>query len=211
MDLLTNDEWSYIMEFIKDNNDKCNLLRICKQMGNCKFYFYERVYPKKYKRSMWYNKFINVIVDDLVTLPLHIKSLTFGYCFNEPIKYYNIPLGVIHLTFGCHFNQPINDCIPSSVTHLTFGSYFNQPIKDCIPFSVTHLTFGYLFNQQIKDCIPLSVTHLIFGYLYNQPIKDCIPSSIKYLEFRGKYQHPIEKSMIYDIVINGVNIKKNEK
>jgi len=158
MNLLTNDEWGYIMRFIEGNNDKYNLLRTCKQMGNCNFYFYGPVQLMKITKSIWFNNFINIDTNDL----------TFDYLFNQPIK----------------------DCIPLGVTHLTFGSRFNQPINDCIPSSVTHLTFGYYFNQ---------------------PIKDCIPPSVKYLEFNGKYRHPIENYMIPDIIVNGINIKKNEK
>jgi len=189
MNSLTNDEWSYIMSFIENNNDKCNLLKACKQMGSCNFYFYGLVHLIKISKSIWYDKFINVIVHDLVALPLHIKSLTFSYYFDLPIK----------------------DYIPSSITHLSFGYFFDQPIKDCIPSGVTHLSFGHWFTQPIKDCITLGVTHLTFGYRFNQPIKDCIPSSVKYLEFKGKYKHSIEKSAITDVIIDGINIKKIEK
>jgi len=181
---LTNDEWSYIMGFVEKNNDKCNLLKVCKRMSNCKFYFYGPVDLTTMNGSIWYDKFINVIVDDLVTLPLHIKSLTFGWNFNEPINNY-IPFGVTHLKFGNWFNQPINNCIPPSVTHLTFGSHFNQPIKDCIPSSVTHLTFDVCFDQSIKDSIP---------------------SSVKYYEFKKRYDYLIENPNIPFF-----RIKKNEK
>jgi len=210
MNPLTNDEWSYIMSFIENNNDKCNLLRTCKQIGNCDFYFYGRICLKKVNGSTWYDKFINVIVDDFVTLsprgltptslaeglplggltPTSLARLTFGNYFNQPIKDY-ISFGVTHLTFG--------------LTHLTFGFLFNQPINECIPLGVTHLTFGYYFNQPINDCIPLGVTHLTFGSCFNKPIKDCIPSSVKYLEFKGNYGHPIENFIKrnINIIVNG--------
>jgi len=160
MNPLTTDEWSYIMSFIENNNDKYNLLKACKQMGNCKFYFYGLVYLQGIIRSSWYDNFINVIVNDLVTLPLHIKDLTFGHFFDKPINDY-IPSCVTHLTFGTRFNQPINGCIPLGVTHLTFCHFFNQPINDCIPSSVTNLTFlgnyqhpiDFLFMRNIKIII----------------------------------------------------------
>jgi len=148
MNPLTNDEWGHIMSFIEKNNDKCNLLRVCKQMGDCNFFFYESINLVKIIKSNFYDKFINVTTDSLIRFPLSIKRLTFHY----------------------NFNQPIKDCIPFGVTHLTFGTYFNQPIKDCIPSGVTHLTFGNCFNQQIIDCIPSSVTHLTVGYHFSQPI-----------------------------------------
>jgi len=201
------DEWSYIMSFTENNNDKCNLLMVCKQMGNCNFYFYGLVCLTKINGSIWYDKFINVTINDLVTLPLHIKSLTFDKYFDKPINGY-IPSSITHLTFGSCFNQPIEDCIPSSVTHLTFGWDFNQPINDCIPLGVTHLTFDYRFNQSIKNCIPLSVTHLTFSGNFNQPINNNIPSSVRYLEFKGIYKHSIGNLMIPNIMINGKNIKK---
>jgi len=168
MNMLTNDEWGHIMSFIEKNNDKYNLLKVCKQMGDCNFYFYEQVHLTKISRSIWYDKFVNVMIDNLIILPLFVRKLT-------------------------------------------FGTQFNQSIKDCIPFDVTHLTFGYCFNQPIKDCIPFGVTHLIFGSCFNKPINNCIPPSVKYLEFKGKYKHPIKKSAITDIIIDGINIKKNEK
>jgi len=149
------------MGFIEKNDDKYNLLKVCKKIGNCNFYFYEQIKLTRINKSKWYDKFINVIVNDLVTLPSHIKMITFSADFDKPIENY-IPSSVTHLTFGYFFDKPIENYISSSVTHLTFGHNFDQPINNCIPSSVTHLTFGYFFEQPIKDCIPSSVTHLIF-------------------------------------------------
>jgi len=103
------------------------------------------------------------------------------------------------------------DNLPLSIKMLTFDYHFNQPIKDYIPLGVTHLIFGYYFDKPIKDCIPLGVTHLTFGYRFDQPINDYIPSSVEYLEFKGTYQHTVENVVTHNIMINGKNIKKNEK
>jgi len=210
MDQLTSDELSHIMSFIKRNNDKYNLLRVCKQMGNCRFYFYENIIQTEISESQFYNHFIDVTVNDTKKLPNSIKKLTFSVRFNNLIDNY-IPLGVTHLTFNGYFKQLdskgnpssitqliIKDHIPSSVTHLQFGYNFNGRIDNCIPSGITHLTFGWNFNQPIKDCIPSSVTHLIFGFCFNQPIDDCIPPSVTHLKF-GTWFNPKDKCIPFGV------------
>ena len=162
MDILLKDNIVEII-FHLDDCDKINFLSINKGFRELinNIWFVNEIHHNKIKNLCYFNRFINVIIDDIDSIHTNITHLTFGWLFNQNIKDY-IPSLVTHLTFGYDFNQGIKDCIPTSVTHLTFGWHFNQNIKDCIPSSVTHLTFGCDFNQNIKDCIPSSVTHLTF-------------------------------------------------
>jgi len=184
MNPLTNDEWSHIMIFIEKNNDKYSLLRVCKQMSNCKFYFYESVSLTKINISAFYNYFINVIVSDLTYLPIFVKYLTFGDCFNQPINNC-IPSSVTHLVFCWDFNQPIDNCIPSSVTHLVFCNKFNQPVKNNIPESVINLTFRFDFYYGKNFYIPPTVI-TINVILFDEEsdfIIQRIPHSVKEINF----------------------------
>ena len=167
--ILVKDNFLTILSYINDK-DKMNFLSTKKDFCKLKdsIYYKSKINYEKVK-NLWYaNKFTNLILDEKIILK-----------------------GVTRLTFGFKFNQDIKYCISSLVTHLTFGYKFNQNIKDCIPQSVTHLTFGYKFNQDIKDCIPQSVTHLTFGCWFDQDIKDCIPPSVMFLNLDNNYSKEV--------------------
>ena len=131
---LHNDIYCYICSFSR-NRDKLNFLSVSSVLHTLKFevYFNDCVHINKIISVQYFDRFTNIITDQLSIYPKCI----------------------LHLTFGQIFNQDIKGCIPPSVTHLIFGEKFNYDIKDCIPSSVTHLTFGGKFNQDIKGCIPI--------------------------------------------------------
>jgi hypothetical protein len=97
-----------------------------------------------------------------------VTHLTFGPCFNQPLKENDIPKSVTHLTFGHDFNQPLkeND-IPNSVTNLRFGYNFNQPLKEGdIPNKVIYLNIGNNFNQELNYYITNNLIELIIPKNY---------------------------------------------
>lgn len=74
----------------------------------------------------------------------NLTHLTFGDCFNSPMRRFQFLPPLAHLTFGHSFNQPIcNLTFPDSLTHLTFGNSFDQSI-DCLRSldSLKYLAFG---------------------------------------------------------------------
>src|SRR6266567_3325134 len=124
------DIWGHIVQFIKQDKNKCYLMMTCKWISKCNFYFDDQIDIDKIIGSLWFDHFRSVIIKDIVSLPPSI----------------------IHLTFSPDFNQPINGFIPSSVIELVFGSNFNQPINGCIPSAVECVFFGHNFNQSIENC-----------------------------------------------------------
>jgi len=93
------DELSYIMCFLESDRDKFHLLNTCRQMNNCQFLFCEKIRIERIIKSGFFDNFSNVNVYNLERVPLKVKHLTLGACFDEPIKD-RIPYGVTHLTFG---------------------------------------------------------------------------------------------------------------
>lgn len=196
------DIWGCILQFIKNNKDKCYLLVTCKGIFKCNFYFIQRIHIDKIGKLEWFDKFSNVEMSmshHLVKLPINTTSLmiTTIESFPDPwsvnflLKPF-IPTSVTHLEFDWKFNKLLDDFIPSSVTHLKLGASFNQPIENCIPSSVIEIMFGARFNQSVNN-IPSSVKCLNLHYFYNKPINE-LPSSVEKIFFRGPVP---EKRKIY--------------
>ena len=205
MDTLLVDVLECIIKAISDNKDKCNLMMTCKGISKCNFYFTELTTVDKISSSNWFDRFINIFIkDDICTLPLFVKYLTYDVWFNKDIKD-KIPNSVTHLAFGEDFEYLTSnyycssltymeyignkiayfkDCIPSSVTHLTIGAFFYSGFNDSIPSTVTHLTLNSSVYMPID--IPLSITHLTFGNEFNLSIKGRIPPSVIEIVFDGE-------------------------
>ena len=221
--ILSIDIFIYLAESFLDDYDKTKLIATTKEYYALRFKFtFNNIVKYKMIHSVsYYDSFTNLIVSNTnLSLPKKIKSLTFSFYFDQPIKDWIpntvnsvtfwsnyskltkgcIPNSVKYLTFDHYFNQSIKGCIPESIICLTFGFDFNQAIEDSIPDSVRCLTFGENFNQPIKGCIPNSVIDLTFGWNFNRSIKGCIPNSVTYLTFYGRnkkklYEHDIPKSV----------------
>src|SRR5437762_3267526 len=95
----------------------------------------------------------------------NLKKLTFGVCFNQPLKKEYLPSNLIQLTFGYRFNQQLKEgYLPSNLTQLTFGGNFIQPLKEgYLSSNLTQLTFGEDFNQPLKEGdLPSNLTQITF-------------------------------------------------
>ena len=193
MDPLMIDIWGCILEFVKNNKDKCYLLMTCKEISKCNFCFTQRIHIDKIGKLEWFNKFTNIEMSMshyFTELPISTTNLmiTTTESFPDPwsvnflLKPY-IPSTVTHLEFDWQFNKPLGDFIPSSVTHLKLGASFNQPIENSIPSSVVEIMFGARFNQSVNS-IPSSVKCLKFHTFFNKPING-LPSSVEKIIFRG--------------------------
>lgn len=118
----------------------------------------------------------------------HLRELTFGARFNQPIDLLIICESLTHLTLGQNFNCPL-PFLPASLTHLTLGSCFNRPFQaphyylttlPNLPFfpRLKFLSFGYSFNRPlnyVSNCPVLET--LILGELFNQslaPLASCV-------------------------------------
>src|SRR5690606_26746358 len=127
MNLLPLDIWEYLSEFINNDTDKCHLLRTCKGISKCAFYFYGLIDFDKINGTQWFDKYTNIIIKE---------------------KIINLPLFITHLTID---NNVLIDNIPSSVTHLYFNSRFKQPFKDVIiPSSVTDFSIQNFHRDSWK-------------------------------------------------------------
>ena len=161
-----NDIFCHICTYLRDI-DKLNFLSVSSFMHQLtsRVFFNDQIQIKKIINIWYFDRFTNIITDQLDVYPKCISHLTFGHRFDKNINGC-IPPSTTHLTFGSWFDHDIDGCIPPSTTHLTFGSWFDHDIKGCVPPSVTHLTFGSYFNQDIDGCIPPNVTHLTLPQRY---------------------------------------------
>ena len=184
------DAWSHIAKFIERDKDRCHLMITCKEMLKCSIYFDKEIHIDKIRKLYFFNKFTNILVDELVTLSL----------------------SVTHLTFSHKFNQNINDCIPSSVTHLTLGYRFAQSIEK-ISSSVTHLTIhSYeIFKKCINGHISSSITHIFFKmyhwYTFDLLKGSQVPTSITHIylySFNDYYDPGLIKMNITNDLFNGI-------
>jgi len=66
------DIWTRQWGFIKNDKVKCRLIMTSKEMGQCRFYFYEMINVKKIIESQWYDNFFNVIYDAEVYKSLNL-------------------------------------------------------------------------------------------------------------------------------------------
>jgi hypothetical protein len=116
--------------FLTDKN-KLNFLSTSSilHLLKSKIFFNNPVWMSRINNIWYFDRFTNIVTDQLS-----------GY-----------PKCITHLTFGIFFDQDIKDCIPISVTHLTFGWNFNQDITDCIPSSVTHMILPPSYRSKVHN------------------------------------------------------------
>jgi len=145
---MNTDCWNIILQFIKSNKNKCNLLMTHKDMINCNVYFEEPIDLRNITKSTWFNNFINIIVNG---------------------KYDELPLSTKYVTFGNRFKYSDKGIFPQSVTHVKLNKKYCESVKDLIPSSVTHLQIGNRINNgEIKN-IPISIKELICdGFIYDE-------------------------------------------
>jgi hypothetical protein len=133
-----NDILSIISVF-SDRKDLLYLFSVSKL-----FKFFDQIFFNKYfvdqeKTKNCATEFISKIrlINNVYTidkLPQSLKSIKFGYHFNQSVD--KLPQSITSIQFGEHFNQSV-DKLPQSITSIQFGSYFNQSV-DNLPQSATY-------------------------------------------------------------------------
>jgi hypothetical protein len=156
----------FLIDVDQDSNNSSDVLGIvfsCKIMYNTCDVYLESARFLLTRAMMFENKKRNKVrkicydstdhVNDQFNGFINLKRVTFGNCFNQPLK---------------------PDVLTGSLTHLTFEKYgdYDQPLKPgVLPGSLTHLAFGWKFNQLlIQGVLPESLTHLTIGEYSNQPL-----------------------------------------
>ena len=164
-----------------------------------------------------------------MSFPKTLKSISFGYEFNQNIDNVSFPKGLTHLKFGQSFNQGIEYPVtfPESLTHLKFGDSFNQKIA-YFPKSLTHLKFGRSFGRSLVESLGRSFTHNI-GMLaslknlthltlkgYNQAIgPGVLPARLTHLTLGPDFEHTLglgvlPRSLTHLYLSNAFNEKQIE-
>merc|ERR1711862_641086 len=68
-----------------------------------------------------------------LALVSNLRSLTFGYYFDQSLANAILPVGLQRLTFGDYFNQSLDGAtLPSGLRSLTFGESFNQSLANIL-------------------------------------------------------------------------------
>lgn len=115
--------------------------------------------------------------------------------FGSKAKLHSLPKYLKSLTFGWEFDQLLEPgVLPDSIQYLKFGNWYKQPFtKDVLPKSLKYLIFNGHFNCEFdKDVLPNGLKHLTLSVEYNQPFAaNALPNSLKTLKFNetSKYGH----------------------
>lgn len=179
------DIWIHIIKSIESDKIKCRTAMTCKGLSNREFYFHEKIHISKIVKSRWFDYFTNVVVSEKSMLPLHIKRLSLGCFFKQPIDNY-IPSSITHLDIGTRYLYFYDD-IPASVIHLSFNKFCGSHNRSLTLSSVTHLTINKLCCGLLQENFPISVTHLTFGGRCSLLESDCVPSTVTNLIFTNVY------------------------
>ena len=135
-------------------------------------------------------------VNQLVDLPVSLRSLTFSHIFNEALDDVKcFPNGLLSLTLGCDFNQSFDVTLPSNLQELTFGARFNQPLDQVIwPSGLKRLTFGSQFDQSLDEVNFPALQSLAFGDRFNQNLNEVnLPGSLQALAFGHDFNQSLEQ------------------
>ena len=134
-------------------------------------------------------------VNQLVDLPVSLRSLTFSHIFNEALDVKCFPNGLLSLTLGCDFNQSFDVTLPSNLQELTFGARFNQPLDQVIwPSGLKRLTFGSQFDQSLDEVNFPALQSLAFGDRFNQNLNEVnLPGSLQALAFGHDFNQSLEQ------------------
>ncbi|CAK9062469.1 unnamed protein product [Durusdinium trenchii] len=146
-------------------------------------------------------------------LPASLRSLTFGYRYNQPLKGVTFP-ALKALNFGGCFNQPLEN-LPASLEELTFGRCFDQPLSN-LPKELRTLRLGELFRSSVKDVmlpnlqdwsfrryivdplseihLPQTLRHLTLPDFFNQSLQEVeFPTHLESLLFGYSFNQPLAK------------------
>ncbi|KAM9961616.1 hypothetical protein ACTFIR_004470 [Dictyostelium discoideum] len=131
----------------------------------------------------------------------NLKSITFGYDFNQEIKETALPRSLESLKFGRLFNQELSETSFKNQINLKsieFGAKFNnkgKPIKvGVFPKSIESLKFGFHFNSFFDArSLPNGLKLIELGSNYYQDLnqEDILPRSLTSLSLSNEYKIPI--------------------
>ncbi|KAM9999919.1 hypothetical protein ACTFIZ_008376 [Dictyostelium cf. discoideum] len=131
----------------------------------------------------------------------NLKSITFGYDFNQEIKETALPRSLEYLKFGRLFNQELNENTFKNQINLKsieFGAKFNnkgKPIKvGVFPKSIESLKFGFHFNSFFDaHSLPNGLKLIELGSNYYQDLNqdNILPTSLTSLSLSNEYKIPI--------------------
>jgi len=130
-------------------------------------------------------------------LPDSLKSIHFGFSFNQYLDNSSLPKNLTKIIFGSMFNQFLDkNVLPDNLTELIFDSYSrynNTFVRNVLPKSLVKLTLGYKFNQPIyEDVLPCSLKYLKFGSYFNQNIVPrSLPENLEHLIFGERFNQQI--------------------
>lgn len=183
---LSSDVRSYMINSIKSDRDKCQLLMTCKKISDCNFYFTKNINTCFIINLRWFDRFMNVSINENnTTLPSNISHLTICSDFNKPVHDY-IPLSVTHLRLYCDIKL-INKQLPSSIKYLHIDHTPDEYILKYLPSEVVELSFDSFYLGT-----PLPI-------LYNELKKGNFPSSVKRIIYKRTIFSCNEKDIIKSI------------
>lgn len=102
---------------------------------------------------------------------LRLRSLTFGFEFNQTLAHTILPPHLRHLSFGDRFNQSLDSTmLPIHLRTLAFGDRFNQRLNQVLwPQDLEKLIFRRDFNQPLDGLANLpNLGTLMLGQKFNQ-------------------------------------------
>ncbi|KAN0042603.1 hypothetical protein ACTA71_011411 [Dictyostelium dimigraforme] len=184
-----------------------------KTLDKCKF-------PPNLTNLTFGEKFNQFIPGDYF-LDLPLKTLKFGYEFDQLLDDTVLPSTLTSLDLGCsgnfttftllnqletlkmgsrkskpieHYKLPIN-----SLKEISYYHFNNEEFKKRVtPIGIVSLTFDGSFNRTIgKGILPNSIKNLVFGCEFNQVIEiNVLPINLTTLKIGGKFNQFIEKGVL---------------
>ena len=106
-----------------------------------------------------------------VKFPGGIKTIIFGWNFNQSLDEVTLPAGLQTLTLGDHFNESLADVtLPAGLQTVTFGNNFHQCLDEVtLPAGLQTLTLGDHFNESLADVtLPAGLQTVTFGNFFVQ-------------------------------------------
>ena len=126
-----------------------------------------------------------------VNWPPDLRSLAFGHRFNRAMQHVDLPKTLEYLSFGHNFNQSLEATIlPSTLQHLQFGDMFNQPLDHMAFPNLSSLVFGDAFNQSLKNVGLPVLESMTLGLSFNQVID--WPEGLQSLSLGSVFEHTLD-------------------
>ncbi len=118
-----------------------------------------------------------------------IKSVSFGYDFNEKINIF--PKSAISIRFEFYYNQPLPSLQNTNIKKIIFGNYYEQPLQSLLNTNIEIIIFGRDYNQPLPPLQNTKIKYIKFGVLYNQTLPSLQNTNIKKIVFGFYYNQPL--------------------